>query len=111
MDTSELVIDTKGLSKTYNGVAALDALNLQVPKNSIFGFLGPNGAGSHKAAAGTDPPLVGRRRNFWAGHRPGQRRDSQTSWVSGPGPPLLRAYDRSGNAALQGALLLSRTSQ
>lgn len=45
MDTSELVIDTKGLSKSYNGVAALNALNLQVPKNSIFGFLGPNGAG------------------------------------------------------------------
>ena len=43
MNISELVIDTKGLSKTYNSVAALDALNLQVPKNSIFGFLGPSG--------------------------------------------------------------------
>jgi ABC-2 type transport system ATP-binding protein len=49
MDMSELVIDTKGLSKTYNGVAALDSLNLQVPKNSIFGFLGPNGAGKTTA--------------------------------------------------------------
>ncbi len=49
MDTSELVIDTKGLSKTYDGVAALDSLNLQVPKNSIFGFLGPNGAGKTTA--------------------------------------------------------------
>ncbi|MFC1922684.1 hypothetical protein ACFLY4_05290 [Chloroflexota bacterium] len=38
MNISELVIDTKGLSKTYNGVAALDSLNLQVPKNSIFDF-------------------------------------------------------------------------
>lgn len=45
MEPSEFVIDTKGLSKTYNGVMALDSLNLQVPKNSIFGFLGPNGAG------------------------------------------------------------------
>jgi len=45
MDTSELVIDTKGLSKSYNGAAVLDSLNLQVPENSIFGFLGPNGAG------------------------------------------------------------------
>jgi ABC-2 type transport system ATP-binding protein len=49
MNTSELVIDTKSLSKTYNGVAALDSLNLQVPKNSIFGFLGPNGAGKTTA--------------------------------------------------------------
>ena len=49
MNSSDLVIDTKDLSKTYNGVAALDSLNLQVPKNSIFGFLGPNGAGKTTA--------------------------------------------------------------
>jgi ABC-2 type transport system ATP-binding protein len=39
------VIHTQGLSKAYKGVKALDGLNLQVPRNSIFGFLGPNGAG------------------------------------------------------------------
>ena len=47
MEHSELVIDTKGLSKSYNGVAALNSLDLQVPKNSIFGFLGPNGSGKN----------------------------------------------------------------
>ena len=46
MNTSDtLVIDTKRLSKSYNGVKALKALDLQVSRNSIFGFLGPNGAG------------------------------------------------------------------
>lgn len=39
------VIHTQGLSKAYRGVKVLDGLNLQVPRNSIFGFLGPNGAG------------------------------------------------------------------
>jgi ABC-2 type transport system ATP-binding protein len=39
------VIHTQGLSKAYKGVQALHDLNLEVPKNSIFGFLGPNGAG------------------------------------------------------------------
>jgi ABC-2 type transport system ATP-binding protein len=39
------VIETDGLSKTYNDIEALKSLNLKVPKNSIFGFLGPNGAG------------------------------------------------------------------
>ena len=39
------VIHTEGLTKAYQGAKALDNLNLQVPKNSIFGFLGPNGAG------------------------------------------------------------------
>jgi ABC-2 type transport system ATP-binding protein len=43
--TNESVIFTEGLSKSYKGIKALDGLNLQVPKNSIFGFLGPNGAG------------------------------------------------------------------
>jgi len=39
------VIQTNDLSKSFDGVDALKALNLAVPKNSIFGFLGPNGAG------------------------------------------------------------------
>ncbi|MDH3295951.1 MAG: ABC transporter ATP-binding protein [Acidimicrobiia bacterium] len=45
----ELVIETRGLSKAYKGVAALTDLDLRVPKNSIFGFLGPNGAGKTTA--------------------------------------------------------------
>ena len=44
-EKSEMVIETHGLSKSYDGVDALKSLNLQVPKNSIFGFLGPNGSG------------------------------------------------------------------
>ena len=39
------VIETRGLSKAYNGTQALKSLDLQVQPNSICGFLGPNGAG------------------------------------------------------------------
>jgi ABC-2 type transport system ATP-binding protein len=39
------IIHAQQLSKAYRGVDALHSLNLQVPRNSIFGFLGPNGAG------------------------------------------------------------------
>jgi ABC-2 type transport system ATP-binding protein len=39
------IIETKGLSKTFNGVQALKPLDLSVEKNAIYGFLGPNGAG------------------------------------------------------------------
>jgi lipooligosaccharide transport system ATP-binding protein len=46
MQTSEnLVISTQGLSKSYQGVNALQPLDLHVARHSIFGFLGPNGAG------------------------------------------------------------------
>jgi ABC-2 type transport system ATP-binding protein len=49
MPESDIVIDTSGLSKRYGRVEALKALNLKVPKHSIFGFLGPNGAGKSTA--------------------------------------------------------------
>ncbi|HET6444461.1 MAG TPA: ABC transporter ATP-binding protein [candidate division Zixibacteria bacterium] len=44
-NTPDMVIDTQGLGKNYDGVDALKDLNLRVPEHSIFGFLGPNGAG------------------------------------------------------------------
>jgi ABC-type phosphate transport system ATPase subunit len=37
-----IVIETSGQTKFYKDVKALISLNLKVPKNSIFGFLGPN---------------------------------------------------------------------
>jgi ABC-2 type transport system ATP-binding protein len=42
---SDLVIETRGLRKSFHGQAALAGLNLEVPVGSIFGFLGRNGAG------------------------------------------------------------------
>jgi ABC-2 type transport system ATP-binding protein len=45
MTTSGLVISTQGLSKSYGDIHALKNLDLKVPKNSIFAFLGPNGSG------------------------------------------------------------------
>ncbi|OEV00839.1 multidrug ABC transporter ATP-binding protein [Streptomyces qinglanensis] len=40
------VIATQGLTKRYRGgQLAVDALDLSVPRGSVFGFLGPNGSG------------------------------------------------------------------
>ena len=92
MDTNELVIDTKDLSKSYNGVAVLDSLNLQVPKNSIFRLLRTQRCRENnhlKAAAGVDAPNAGRRRDFRAGHRPGQHRDSPADRLPGPRSALF----------------------
>ena len=33
------------VSKRFNGVTAVDALSLEVPPGSIYGFIGPNGSG------------------------------------------------------------------
>ncbi|MEZ4672548.1 MAG: ABC transporter ATP-binding protein [Anaerolineae bacterium] len=48
-NSTDLVISTENLTKSFKGVNALKSLNLKVPKNSIFGFLGPNGAGKTTA--------------------------------------------------------------
>src|ERR1700689_2706718 len=38
-------IAVRDLRKVFDGKAAVDGLNLSVPRGSFFGFLGPNGAG------------------------------------------------------------------
>ena len=42
---SKIVVETKGLTKSYDGVTVVDHLNLSVGEKEIFGLLGPNGAG------------------------------------------------------------------
>jgi ABC-2 type transport system ATP-binding protein len=39
------MIELKDLTKTYNGLCAVNQLNLSVERGEIFGFVGPNGAG------------------------------------------------------------------
>ena len=41
----ELVLETTGLTKSFDGVLALDHKNLQIPSHSIVGLLGRNGSG------------------------------------------------------------------
>lgn len=37
------IIEIKNLTKKYNGLTAVDNLNLEVQEGEIFGLLGPNG--------------------------------------------------------------------
>jgi ABC-2 type transport system ATP-binding protein len=43
--SSEFAIQARGLSKHFGDLKAVDALNLNVPRGQIYGFLGPNGSG------------------------------------------------------------------
>src|SRR5688500_16725275 len=45
MDPDSLAVQTSGLGKRFGTQAALDGVDLEVPRGSAFGFLGPNGAG------------------------------------------------------------------
>ena len=41
----ELAVETRGLTRTFGSLRAVDGIDLAVPAGSFFGFLGPNGAG------------------------------------------------------------------
>lgn len=45
MKPTQTVLETKNLTKLYNGTPVVTNLNLKIEEGNIFGFLGPNGAG------------------------------------------------------------------
>ena len=40
-------IRLRGVTKAFSGHLAVDDLNLTVPRGSLYGFIGPNGSGTH----------------------------------------------------------------
>jgi ABC-type multidrug transport system ATPase subunit len=42
---SEFVVETRGLTKRFGEVVAVDDLTMRVRRGEVYGFLGPNGAG------------------------------------------------------------------
>jgi ABC-2 type transport system ATP-binding protein len=62
MNDSTAAISVRDLRKVYGQKAAVDGLNLTVPRGSFFGFLGPNGAGKTttiRMLMGLIPPTSG----------------------------------------------------
>jgi ABC-2 type transport system ATP-binding protein len=62
MDSPSPAIVVKDLHKVYGNKAAVDGLNLTVPRGCFFGFLGPNGAGKSttiRMLTGLIPPTSG----------------------------------------------------
>src|SRR5688572_28539456 len=43
--TEPAAVQLSGIRKTFEGVVAVDDLNLAIPRGSTYGVLGPNGAG------------------------------------------------------------------
>jgi len=45
IDVPDPIVRTSGLTKMYGSLAAVNAVDLAVPRGSIYGLIGPNGAG------------------------------------------------------------------
>ena len=44
-ETMKMIVDTRGLSKTYGSRHVVQDLDLKVPEGCVYGLMGPNGAG------------------------------------------------------------------
>jgi ABC-2 type transport system ATP-binding protein len=58
-----VAIETQGLTRSFNGLCAVDRLDLRVERGTFYGFLGPNGAGKSttiKMLTGLLAPSAGR---------------------------------------------------
>jgi len=45
MNEYQSIIEVKGLTKSFDGLKAVDGISFSVKPGELFGFLGPNGAG------------------------------------------------------------------
>lgn len=43
--TQDFAIETRGMTRAFGGINAVENLDLAIPRGSIYGFLGPNGCG------------------------------------------------------------------
>ncbi len=72
------VLTTRGLTKQFGGLRAVDGLDMEVCKGDVFGFLGPNGAGKTtviRLVLGLIHPTAGHAEV--CGHRvPGRRKEA-----------------------------------
>lgn len=60
--STTLAIETRGLTKRFGALPAVDALDLEVPTGACYAFLGPNGAGKSTTIGlltGLYPPDTG----------------------------------------------------
>ena len=59
---SEILLETKGLTKQFGHHKAVDNVNVHIKKGSIYGFIGRNGAGKTtflKMISGLSGPTQG----------------------------------------------------
>ena len=45
MSTTDVILETRGLTKEFKGFVAVDNVNLKVQRGTIHALIGPNGAG------------------------------------------------------------------
>ena len=61
-DAALPVIEAVGLTKRYDGLVAVDHLDLTIERGEVYGLLGPNGSGKSAIKSVSSPQLLGEAR-------------------------------------------------
>ncbi|WEV71355.1 lantibiotic protection ABC transporter ATP-binding protein [Lactobacillus sp. ESL0785] len=104
MSDNELLLATKNLTKKYGQTAVIKNLSITIPKNTIYGLLGANGAGKSttlKMITGIVRLTSG---SIWYKGKPWQRQDLHEIGALIENPPLY------GNLTAFENLLVRTTS-
>lgn len=86
-------IETHNLTKRYNGLTAVDNLNLSIQTGTLYGFIGPNGAGKTttiRMLAGLLDPTAG---EILIGGEPIAKDQQRARWLVGYMPDFFGVYD------------------
>jgi ABC-2 type transport system ATP-binding protein len=105
------VLEAAGLGKRFGAVAALDGLNLVIPRGGVYGVLGPNGAGKStlfRLALGLVRPTAGEVRLLGRKVGDGNLRAVGAMIETPRFAPYLSALDVLNMLALAGGKALSR---
>lgn len=63
---SNVIPETRGLTKEFNGFTAVDSVDLQVQQGHIHALIGPNGAGKIHVLQPADAFSARWMRNCWS---------------------------------------------
>jgi ABC-2 type transport system ATP-binding protein len=115
-------IRTRGLTKRYDDVPAVDGLDLAVERGELYGFLGPNGAGKTTTirvalglihASAGEVELLGERVDAGAGplHRVGSLVEEPAFWKYLSGRRNLEYFARAGGRGADTRRRLARIDE
>lgn len=100
-----IILQTKGLCKTFKGQKAVNHISLSIEENSLYGLLGPNGAGKSttlKMITGMLRPTSGQ--ILFQGH-PWHRKDLDNIGALIESPPLYENLTARENLKVRTTLL------
>ena len=114
MNSSDLVIDVRGVTKKFGDRTVVNHIAMQVRPGEIYGFLGPNGSGKTtflRMLCGLLKPDGGEGSCLGLDFRTRSRRDQKARRLHDAAVQLLRGFDHRGKSGFHREALRTSAAQ